>query len=196
MPGFLKEKELYIPVKEYFVAAGFDVRGEVGACDVAAMADGELVVAELKLTLNLDVILQASERQKCADRVYIAVPEKPKAMRSSRWRSICGLLKRLGIGLLVVRRNAEGDAAEEVIPALESEGGTSGRSARKRKKLVREFCGRSSDYNTGGASRSAIVTVYREKALRVADLLRDRDLTAAELIKAGSDKKKHIPHTV
>ena len=72
-------KLIYIqPVKDFFTAEGYDVYGEVNDCDVVAVKEDELIIVELKLRLNLDLVMQATKkRQRLSDQVYVAIP-KPK----------------------------------------------------------------------------------------------------------------------
>ena len=44
----LREKDLYGPVRDYLENLGYQVKGEVKDCDIAALRDGELIVVELK----------------------------------------------------------------------------------------------------------------------------------------------------
>ena len=61
----MKETDLYPPVKRYLEDQGYTVKGEIDDCDVVAVRSGDTpVVVELKLTLNLNVILQAVARQR------------------------------------------------------------------------------------------------------------------------------------
>ena len=47
-------------MKRFLESQGYEVKGEVGNCDVAAVrGDEELVVVELKQSLNLELVLQA-----------------------------------------------------------------------------------------------------------------------------------------
>lgn len=74
--GTLYEEDLYAPIRDYLTGEGYTVKGEVKHCDVMAVKYDEMLVVEMKKTLNLDVILQAAIRQRLTDRVYIAVPKK------------------------------------------------------------------------------------------------------------------------
>ena len=94
----LKETDLYDPVRKHLEHLGFTVNGEVLHCDVTAIKDDLLVVVELKKNLNLEVILQAVQRQKAADLVYIAVFKKGRELLTKRWKNICHLLRRLELG--------------------------------------------------------------------------------------------------
>ena len=71
------EISLYPAVKHFLETASFRVKGEVNGCDAVAVHDGEglrLAIVELKLGLNLDLLLQAVERMRAADEVWLAVP--------------------------------------------------------------------------------------------------------------------------
>ena len=57
------EKDMYIPVRDFFQEQEYTVRGEVKCCDVLAVRDDEVIAVEMKTTINLDVILQAIDRQ-------------------------------------------------------------------------------------------------------------------------------------
>lgn len=72
----MKESDLYLPLKRFLESQGYEVKSEVGACDVVAVRGGELpVVVELKLSFNIDVVLQAVDRLSLTQKVYIGIPE-------------------------------------------------------------------------------------------------------------------------
>ena len=57
------ETSLYQPVKTFLEAAGYEVKGEVGGCDLVGLAPADpsvVVICELKLSFNLELILQAA----------------------------------------------------------------------------------------------------------------------------------------
>ena len=97
------ETSLYLPVKGFLEKAGYVVKGEVGHCDLVGLSDGEppvVVICELKLSFNLELILQAVDRAAVADEVWIAarVSAKGKGREADkRYRDLC---RRLGIGML------------------------------------------------------------------------------------------------
>ena len=70
----MQETDLFLPLKHFYEKLGYSVEGEVKACDVLAKAGRDFLAIELKQDLNLKVILQAVNRQKLFDVVYIAVP--------------------------------------------------------------------------------------------------------------------------
>lgn len=80
------ETSLYLPVKGFLEKAGYTVKGEVGGCDLVGLSDTDssvVVVCELKLSFNLELILQAVDRATIADEVWIAarVSARVKAAR-------------------------------------------------------------------------------------------------------------------
>jgi hypothetical protein len=54
----MKESDLYLPLKRFLESQNYEVKGEVQNCDALAVRGKEApVVVELKLSLNLDVVL-------------------------------------------------------------------------------------------------------------------------------------------
>lgn len=178
------EKDLYKPVKEYFEGMGYTVKSEVKGCDVVAVQDEELVIIELKLSLNLEVILQAIERQKMTEKVYIAVPV-PKKYFSKKFKSTCTMLKRLEIGLLLVyiKKDISYVRVEHESKSYNASVITRAGS-RKKKRLSEEFNKRHGDNNTGGVNRQKLVTAYREDALLIAGLMKIHGPMSAKRLKA------------
>jgi hypothetical protein len=72
----LLERDLYEPVRQWLMDRGYNPKAEVMGCDILALKDELALAVELKVTLNLEVILQAVDRQRFADMVYIAVPRR------------------------------------------------------------------------------------------------------------------------
>lgn len=185
----MAETRLYEPVKEYWTARGYTVRAEVEGCDLVACRGEELVVVELKESVNLTLILQGIDRKSLTEDVYLAVPA-PKNPRRSHWRQVVRLCRMLGLGLLVVYagrgRRPRVEAACEPGPYVPRP------NLRRRARLMREFAGRSGDFNVGGSTRRPLVTAYREEALCVARFLevhgpsRVRDVRAGGAERAGA----------
>ena len=74
------ETTLYPPVKSFLEAAGYAVKGEVGGCDLVGLLEGEpplVVICELKQAFNLELVLQAVDRQAQSDEVWIAARMSP-----------------------------------------------------------------------------------------------------------------------
>ena len=82
------ETALYPTVKRFLEAAGFDVKGEVDGCDVVAVRDGDCAANRdrrgMKLGFNLPLLLQAVDRMRAADELWLVVP----ATRRGRDRDI------------------------------------------------------------------------------------------------------------
>jgi len=186
----LPETALYEPVRDLFTRAGYSVRGEVRGCDLTAVRGDELVVVELKTTCNTSLLIQATTRQKAADKVYVALPRPEVSLRSARWTGILQLLRRLELGLILVRPAFQAGLAQGTAEvALEPGTPAVRRQSRARQQIVREAASRSADYNVGGSVRQALVTAYRERALHIACCLAARgELKPRELRAMGTHK--------
>jgi hypothetical protein len=86
------ETELYAPLKAFFESRGFQVKGEVHACDLVASRGDEILIVEMKRVFNLDLVLQAIDRQKLSANVYVAV-EQPRGRGRRRWRKMVKLCR-------------------------------------------------------------------------------------------------------
>lgn len=159
----MKESLLYRPLRDYLAANGYTVQAEVHHCDIAAQKDGQLIVIEQKAGFNATLLIQAAERQKYADAVYIAIPAP--AGKPRNWKGMCHLLKRLEIGLILVYHPLKNPRVEiQFHPAQWQKR----RNPGKRRIILQEMETRSGDYNTGGTTGVPLVTAYREEALFVA----------------------------
>ena len=98
----LKETDLYLPIRDYLRTQGYRVDAEVKNVDIAATKRDELIAIEMKTHFNATLLIQAADRQQIADAVYIALPHPADFRRNRNWRGMCRLLKRLGIGLILV----------------------------------------------------------------------------------------------
>jgi hypothetical protein len=174
------EAELYAPVKAFLEDRGFEVKGEVGPCDVVAVRGDEApVVVELKTRLTLALVLQAVDRLALTDRVYLAFRtgrDGSGAWRSQR-RRVVALLRRLGLGLLTV--SARNDVRAVLEPSAYAPRG----SPRRRTRLLAEFEGRTGDPETGGSTTAPRMTAYRQDALRVAAVLAGHDAVAVREVR-------------
>lgn len=174
------ETALYLPIKGFLEAAGYSVKGEIAGCDLVGLSPDEppvVVICELKLSFNLELILQAVDRAAASDEVWIAarVSAKGKGRESDgRYRNLC---RRLGFGMLSVADNGTVDvivSPQALMPR---------KNPRKRSRLVTEHKKRKGDPAIGGSTRSPIMTAYRQQALACAAALqagplRPRDLKA------------------
>ncbi len=161
------ETSLYPAVKRFLEAVGFKVKGEVNGCDVVATQDGEpprLVIVEMKLGFNLDLLLQAVDRLRAADLVWLAVPATRRGRdRDPRVHRLCRLI---GFGLMAV------NAARDRVEVLAEPGPYRPRpDKRRRARLLSEHTRRRGDPSPGGSTRQPVMTAYRQQALACAALL-------------------------
>jgi hypothetical protein len=175
------ETTLYPPVKAFLERAGYTVKGEIGGCDVVGLSEGDpavVVICELKLTFNLELILQAVDRAALSDEVWIAARISAKGRgreADKRYRDLC---RRLGVGMLGVADTGE-------VTVIVSSASPMPRSNPKRRtRLVREHQKRQGDPALGGSTKVPILTAYRQQALACAAALaggplRPRDLKSA-----------------
>ncbi len=167
------EVDLYKPIQKHFVKEGYEVYGEVNDCDIAMVKGDSVVVVELKLTLNVQLLIQATKRQKLTDLVYIAIPKPSFSRRSKRWTDLCHLIKRLELGLIVVSFSGRGKRVEVMFDPVPFDRARSMRqNKRKRDALMKEMDGRSSDVNLGGSNRVKIRTAYKENCVQIACYLK------------------------
>jgi len=184
----MKETDLYPPVKRYLEGQGYTVKGEIDGCDVVAVRRGEKpVVVELKLTLNLNVILQAVSRHRVSPTVYVGVPRRCPTLRSQR-RHVVRLLRMLGLGLLTVESRRTGARVEAVLDPGEYRPRA---SKRRTDRLLREFELRVGDPIPGGTDRRrGLLTAYRQAALRIARHLRRHGPTKASDVSSALDEPR------
>lgn len=171
----MAESDLYGPIKAFLEAQGYEVKGEVGACDVFAVrSDEPPVVVELKERLSLDLILQGVDRLGISETVYIAfrVGKKHSASWRRRSKQVKGLLRRLGVGLLTV------SSRDRVVPVLDPGGYRPRPNLRRRQRLLKEFAERVGDPEAGGSAARKRLTAYRQDAIRC----------ALHLAEAGTEK--------
>lgn len=160
-----RERELAAPIYGYLHEHGYEVRSEIGDCDIAAAKNDELLVIELKRRISIDLLVQATQRQRIADSVYVAVPWPPGGLGTKRFRRLSHLLRRLELGLIVVSILPAGARMEVLFHPIPFE---RKRDSRGRRALLLEMEGRSGDYNWAGSTRAPLVTAYRESAIFVA----------------------------
>jgi hypothetical protein len=174
----LVETSLYLPVKRFLEGLGYTVKGEIGPCDLVGLRDGDpsiVVIGELKLSFNLELILQGVDRSSLGDEIWLAAQLSASGKgreRDPRYRNLC---RRLGFGLLGVSRAGEVDIL--VSPAAP----TPRKDPRRRSRLVDEHKRRQGDPTVGGGTRKPITTAYRQQALACAAAMavepkRPRDL--------------------
>ncbi len=183
-----REQDLYAPVRDYLVALGYSVRGEVQHCDLCAIRGDELLVVELKQRLNLELVLQGVRRQRITNSVYVAVPrEVIERMSRKRWRDIRHLLRRLELGLLLVITNGSAPRVEvgfHPIPFQRR------KQSKERRAVIRETESRTQDLTPGGSTRTRVMTAYREAALYLACCLSQFGIQSPKSLRVmGSNEK-------
>lgn len=162
----LYEVDLYEPIRNHFIKQGYRVNGEVHDCDLTAVKEEDLVIVELKLTLNIDLLLQATRRQRLTDLVYIAIP-KPKRISRKRWNNVIHLIRRLELGMITVSFASNRKKVEFVAHPEPFDRGPS-KNRREKAALMAEIEGRSADYNVGGSNKIKIMTAYKENCIQIA----------------------------
>jgi hypothetical protein len=162
------ETALYPAVKRFLETAGFAVKGEVCGCDIVAVRDdasARLAIVEMKRGFSLDLLLQAVDRMRAADEVWLAVPATRRGRdRDRRVHRLCRLI---GFGLLAV------DAGCDRIEVLAEPGPYRPRQDKaRRRRIFAEHKQRRGDPSTGGSTRQPVMTAYRQRALACAAGLR------------------------
>lgn len=156
----MREADLYAPLKAYLETQGYEVKAEIGDCDIMARrGDEPPIVVEMKLSFSLALVMQGVARQAMFDLVYLAVPVS-KGWKL-RYRDVVALCRRLSLGLLAIGpRGVEAHLDPgPYAPRIK---------AKPAARLLREFERRVGDPNLGGTTGVKRMTVYRQDALRCA----------------------------
>lgn len=182
----MKESELYFPLKQFLELKNYEVKAEVQSCDVLAIkGEEEPIIVELKLSLNLDVLLQAVDRLTLSSAVYIGIPKDCKSFKKKRKKSI-KLLKMLGFGLILI-----GEDENSVDVIVEPTEYRPRKSKQKKARLLDEFQKREGDPNIGGMStKKGVLTSYRQRALKVAEYLKEHGQNKASNISKEINEPK------
>ena len=187
----MRETTLYAPVKTFLEGLGYACKGEIGGCDLVALAgEGEpvVVIAELKAAFNLELVLQAVDRARAGDEIWLAARLSRKGRHlDRRFRDLC---RRLGFGMLGV--GDDGRVELLLSPVTLSPR----RDPRRRSRLVEEHRRRRGDPHPGGGRGVAVMTAYRQRALTLADAMREgpkrpRDLRPA-IADAGAILQRNV----
>ncbi len=159
------ESDLHDPIRDYLVIQGYVVQGEVKNCDMVARKGDDLVVVELKKRLSIELLVQACDRQRITDSVYVAIPAPVSNAARASWQGRMTLLRKLELGLITVNfRAAPPTVSVEFHPLPFRQH----RVSRRRRAVLREVVGRSGEHNKGGSVRRRIVTAFRERSIHVA----------------------------
>jgi hypothetical protein len=187
------ETALYLPIKRFLEKLGLTVKGEVGGCDLVALSGDDppvVVIGELKLSFNLELILQAVDRAGAADEVWLAakLSARGKGRESdARYRNLC---RRLGFGMLGVTDRGE---VEVIVKPPTT---APRRDPKKRSRLVSEHRRRIGDPALGGSTRAPIMTAYRQQALGCASALAGGPRRVRDLREKFPDAGKILLHNV
>jgi hypothetical protein len=187
------ETSLYLPVKSFLEGAGYTVKGEIGGCDIVGLSDGDppvVVICELKLSFNLELILQAVDRAAVADEVWIAarISAKGKGREGDkRYRDLC---RRLGIGMLGISDNGDVNVIVGSVTPMPRT------NPKRRSRLMREHQKRKGDPVTGGSTRTPQLTAYRQQALGCAAALEGGPLKLIEVRASVPEAAKILPDNV
>lgn len=185
-----RETDLHEPLTRYLEGQGYSVHAEVRGCDLVARApdNREPIIMELKTRLSLDLVVQAVDRKELSDAVYLAVPLEGSRGRIRNMAGIRRLLRRLEIGLIVVRFLRSGtrvEVWEHPRPFAPR------RRERRRISMLREIDGRYAELDRAGqTSRRMRMTAYRQESLLVASLLQEHgESSPARLRRFGAGEK-------
>jgi hypothetical protein len=187
------ETSLYLPVKRHLESLGFTVKGEIGGCDMVALSGDDppvVVIGELKLSFNLELVLQGVDRAGACDEVWLAakLSIRGKGRESdARYRNLC---RRLGFGMLGV--TDRGGVEVLVAPSTVSPR----RNPKKRSRLVSEHQRRKGDPVAGGSTRTPIMTAYRQQALACAAAMTGGPRRVRDLKPESPDAPKILQHNV
>jgi hypothetical protein len=120
----------------------------------------------MKLGFTLELLLQAVDRMRAADEIWLAVPATGRGRdRDPRVHRLCRLI---GLGLMAV------NTVRDRIEVLAEPGPYRPRADhRRRRRLLDEHARRQGDPSPGGSTRQPVMTAYRQQALACAAALRD-----------------------
>jgi len=187
------ETALYLPVKRFLEKLGFAVKGEIGGCDLVGLRGDDppvVVICELKLSFNLELLMQAVDRAGACDEVWLAARLSARGKgreNDARYRNLC---RRLGFGMLAVTNS--GDVEVIVTPPTAAPR----RNPKKRSRLVSEHRRRKGDPVLGGSTRAPIMTAYRQQALACAFAMTDGPRRVRDLKPEIPDAPKILQHNV
>ncbi len=184
----MKESDLFEPIKKYLEASGYKVRAEVKNCDITATKDDELIIIELKLSATLQLFIQATDRQRITDSVYIAIP-KSSTRSKKHWKGIRHILRRLELGLIFVDVDNPVNPVEIVFHPIQFQ---RKKISKRRKAILKEVENRSDNLNVGGSNKRKIVTAYRENAIQIAVYLKEIGATTPKKLREYNSGKKTL----
>lgn len=183
------EIDLYAPICDFFTKQNYSVKSEVNSCDVVAQKGDTIVIVELKKTFQLKLVYQAINRQTMSENVFVAIPRPAKSKNTKQFQNMLKLLKRLGIGLLIVALDSP---LKTVDVLLQPSDNNACKNNNKSKKLLLEMQQRTGDYNVGGMTRKKIITAYKEKALELCCILQQKGEVSYTFLRKNNIEESHI----
>jgi len=187
------ERSLYRPIKLFLEGLGFEVKGEICGCDLVALRWGDpaaVVIGELKLSFNLNLVLQAVDRTAACDEVWLAVRASRRGRGRERDPRVRKLCRMLGVGLLAVSASSDVEIVVEPGPWRPR------RDKNRRSVIISEHRRRRGDPAEGGSTRMPIMTAYRQQALACAAALAEAAARPRELRAAMPDAGKILRRNV
>ena len=187
------ETTLYPPVKRFLEGLGFEAKGEIRGCDIVALDRGEpvaVVIAELKETFTLELVLQAVERTAACDEVWLAVRASKRGKGRENDSRVKKLCRYLGFGLLSVFESGRVEALVEPAPWRPR------LDKKRRSRIVDEHRKRKGDPVMGGSTRLPQMTAYRQQALACAAALAAGPARLRDLKQAAPDAPKILQRDV
>lgn len=166
----MAETDLYLPLKVYLEGAGYSVKGEVIGCDLVGVREDDppvLIICELKLSFNLELVMQGVNRATACDEVWLAArASKARKGREhdARFRNLC---RRLGFGVMTVTAAGVVEVIVEPFAAMPR------RDPKRRSRLLAEHRRRVGDPQVGGGRGKPIMTAYRQDCITCATALLD-----------------------
>jgi len=184
----MKEVDLYPPLKSYLEVQGYEVKGEILNCDVVALREGDSpIIIELKLSLNMTILLQAVDRMNLSNTIYIGVP-KGLAVLKKRRKQIIKLLRMMGLGLIIIDTRAKIGGIDVLCDPGEYK---PRQIKRKTQRLLKEFQERVGDPNMGGSNmKRGLMTAYRQKALAISQYLLTHGASKASVVAKSLEEPK------
>ncbi|MDA3958787.1 DUF2161 family putative PD-(D/E)XK-type phosphodiesterase [Oceanispirochaeta sp.] len=186
----IKESDLYDPLKQYLQHQGYTIGGEVHECDLVALKEDEMVIVELKTRVSVDLLIQAARRKDISDSVYIAVPLPPGKKNLPKARGLKNLLRKLEVGLILVRFMKTKIKVEIVLHPQPYE-----KRMRRRKQaaILREVDGRYGEFHKGGIpTTEERISAYKQEAIRIAFLLSEKGDSSPRALKSWSARPDKV----
>lgn len=148
-------------------------------------SDADPIVVELKTRMSLAFVAQATSRKRISESVYLAIPLVGSSATIRDSSRIYEVLRRLELGLLVVRFLR---SRTRIEPVLHPRPYTPRNRPKLRRAVLREIDARYAELDTSGqASDRPRFGAYKQQALLLAALLAELgESSPAELRAAGA----------